>query len=38
VSNRGVTEAIWSSRTDARQAVTAGLMDQQKPAVADVKE
>ena len=38
VSNRGGTEAIWSSRTDARQAVTAGLVDQQKPAVADVKE
>ncbi|HEV7299370.1 MAG TPA: hypothetical protein VGN72_08400 [Tepidisphaeraceae bacterium] len=36
VSNRGGTEAIWSSRTDARQTMTAGLMDQQKPAVADV--
>jgi TolB protein len=38
VSNRGGTEAIWSSRTDARQTMTAGLMDQPKTAVADTNE
>jgi TolB protein len=38
VSNRGGTEAIWSSRTDARQTMTAGLMDQPKAAVADTNE
>jgi hypothetical protein len=39
VSNRGGTEAIWSARTDARTAMTAGLSGTDtNSAVADVKE
>ncbi len=38
VSNRGGTEAIWSSRTDARNAMTAGLESAGQTTVADVKE
>jgi TolB protein len=39
VSNRGGTEAVWSARTDAREAMTAGLeASEGKSSVADVKE
>jgi TolB protein len=38
VSNRGGTDAIWSSRTDAREAMTAGLNPETTTPVADVKE
>ncbi len=37
VSNRGGTEAVWSSRTDARGAMTAGLSGGEEK-VADINE